>query len=254
MANLYKPRYTKVDRATGERVSVKVRKWYGKYRDAEGMDRRVPLCQDKQAAQAMLTDIVRRVERIRAGIVDAVAERLSEPVDQHVREFKTHLEAKARSETHISETIRLITNIVDVCRLKVLADLQGADDRIEKHLADRRAAGSSHRTVNADLTAVRSFCRWLMKRERIHRDPTSTLTSLNVEEDRRLERRALSEQEAAKLIAVTMASDLSFRHLTSRERAHMYMLCQRTGLRRKELRSLKVSSFDFSFTVRSYRR
>lgn len=246
MANLYKPRYTKVDSATGERVAVKVRKWYGKYRDAEGVDRRVPLCQDKQAAQAMLTDIVRRVERIKAGIVDAAAERLSEPVDKHVAEFKTHLEANARSEGHIRETIRVITNIVDQCRLQVLADLQGADDQIERHLADRRTGGSSHRTVNADLAAIRSFCRWLMKRERIHRDPTATLQPLNVEEDRRLERRALTDAESAKLIATTLASERVFRHLTSRERAHMYMLCQRTGLRRKELRSLTANSFDFS--------
>ena len=246
MANLYKPRYTKVDPASGERVAVKVRKWYGKYRDADGVDRRVPLCQDKQAAQAMLTDIVRRVERIKAGIVDAVAERLNEPVDKHVADFKTHLEANARSESHISETIRLITNIVDQCRLQVLADLQGADDQIERHLADRRAAGSSHRTVNADLAAIRSLCRWLMKRERIHRDPTATFQPLNVEEDRRLERRALTDQEAAKLIKTTLASEDIYRHLTGQERAHIYMLCQRTGLRRKELRSLTLSSFDFS--------
>jgi integrase/recombinase XerC len=163
-----------------------------------------------------------------------------------VADFKTHLEANARSESHISETVRLITNIVDQCRLQVLADLQGADDQIERHLADRRAAGSSHRTVNADLAAIRSFCRWLMKRERIHRDPTATFQPLNVEEDRRLERRALTDEEAAKLIKTTLASETVYRHLTGQERAHMYMLCQRTGLRRKELRSLTASSFDFS--------
>jgi integrase len=246
MANLYKPRYTKVDSATGERVAVKVRKWYGKYRDADGVDRRVPLCQDKQAAQAMLTDIVRRVERIKAGIVDAVAERLNDPVAKHALEYKTHLEANARSEDYVAETIRKITSIVDQCRLQVLAELQGADDQIGRYLVDRRAEGASYRTVNADLAAIRSFCRWLIKRERIHRDPTATFTPLNVDEDRRLERRALTDLEAAKLIKTTLASDQVYRHLTGQERAHMYMLCQRTGLRRKELRSLTPSSFDFS--------
>jgi len=245
MANLYKPRYTKVDAATGERVAVKVRKWYGKYRDADGVDRRVPLCQDKQAAQAMLADIVRRVERIKASIVDAVAERLNDPVAKHALEYKTHLEANARSEDYIAETIRKITSIADQCRLQVLAELQGADDEIGRYLLDRRAEGSSYRTVNADLAAIRSFCRWLIKRERIHRDPTATFTPLSVEEDRRLERRALTDQEAAKLIKTTLASDQIYRHLTGQERAHMYMLCQRTGLRRKELRSLTPSSFDF---------
>jgi hypothetical protein len=36
MASLFRPTYTKADQITGRRVSRKVRKWYGKYRDASG--------------------------------------------------------------------------------------------------------------------------------------------------------------------------------------------------------------------------
>lgn len=246
MANLYKPRYTKEDPKTGERVTRRVRKWYGKYRDPSGALRKVPLCEDKQAAQAMLTDIVRSVEREKAGIIDAVSRCLADKVSGHVKKYRTHLESKGRSESHISETVRLISNIVTECRVSILSELQTADDQIEQHLTERRRAGSSHRTVNADLAAIRSFCRWLLKRQRMHRDPTIALQKLNESEDRRLERRALTDEEAEKLMSSTLDSKKIFRKLKGHDRAFLYLLAQRTGLRRSELRSLTPGSFDFS--------
>jgi len=63
MANLYKPRYTKLDPKTGERQTRVVRKWYGRYEDENGSLKQIPLCEDKQSAQAMLIEIVRRIDR-----------------------------------------------------------------------------------------------------------------------------------------------------------------------------------------------
>ncbi len=246
MAHLYKQTYTREDPKTGERIKRSVKKWYGKFQDADGIIRKIPLCEDKQAAQAMLTDIARQVELEKAGIVDTASKHLSTPIEQHIQDFRNHLEAKIRSESHISETVRLINNIVNECRLQILADLQSADDRIEHYLTERRLNGVSHRTVNADLAAIRAFCRWLIQRDRIQRDPAAALGCLNVAEDRRLVRRSLSPEESAGLVSKTMKSDRIFRRLDGRDRAMLYLLAQRTGLRRKELCSLTPSSFDFS--------
>lgn len=246
MANLYKPSYTKLDPETGERVARRVRKWYARYEDAHGVTRQVALCEDKQAAQAMLIDIVRRVDRIRAGIVDPQDDQLATAVRDHVEGYRSHLEAKARSDSHVKETMRLIGDIVDECRLKILADLQSADDRLEQYLARRRRDGASHRTVNADLAAIRSLCRWLVQRHRMLRDPTTSLEALNVHEDRRRERRALNDGEAQALIDATFASQRAFRNLAGPERAMLYLLSQRTGLRRRELQTVTPASFDFS--------
>ncbi len=68
----------------------------------------------------------------------------------------------------------------------------------------------------------------------------STLISPN------MERRALTAKEAEKLISTTLDSEAVFRKLTGHERAMMYLLAQRTGLRRNEIRSLTSASFDFS--------
>ncbi len=80
MANLYKKPVTRTDPQTGERVKGKSKKWWGHWRDADGKLCRHPLSADKAAAQAMLNEIVRRVEREKAGLVD--------PTDEQARHFR----------------------------------------------------------------------------------------------------------------------------------------------------------------------
>ena len=246
MASLYKPHYTKLDPTTGERKRRSVRKWYGKYKDANGIARSTPLCEDKQSAQAMLTDIIRGIERENAGIIDVTSKHLQGKIRQQLEGYQAHLESKARSQTHIKETVRLINNLVSECRIQILAELQTADESIEQYLTARRHGGVSYRTVNADLAAIRAFCRWLLQRQRLHRNPTIGLEPLNVAEDRRLERRALTNDESTKLLQTAEESPRIFRRLSGHDRAMIYLLAQRTGLRRNELCSLTPSSFEFS--------
>lgn len=244
MANLFKPTYTRADPETGKKTTHRLKKWYGKYRDADGVLRRVPLCRDRMAAQAMLNDIIRKVERQVAGLIDKATDELAKPLAGHVDDFRTHLLANARSEKHVTETIRHVQNVTRQCNCRILADLQAAGDQFERYLANRRQSGVSHRTINADLVAVRSFCRWLISRQRMRLDPTSGLTRLNEEEDRRRERKPLSDDEAQRLIETTYRSERLYRKLAGKDRALLYLLAQRTGLRRKELRSLTPRSFQ----------
>ncbi len=248
MPSLFRPTYTRADPKTGKKVTRRAEKWYGKYRDADGALRRVPLCTDKTAAQAMLFKLVQDTERRLAGLLDAASDQLTRPVTEHIDEYRTHLVANARSEKHVKETIRLVTQVVNECGYRVLADLQSGGDLFEEYLAKRREEGSAHRTINADLVAVRSFCRWLLSKKRMREDPTSGLHRLNVEEDRRRERRPLTDVEAQQLVDAAFRSTRVFKKLTGRDRAVMYTLAQRTGLRRNELRSLKVGSFDLDST------
>ncbi|MEX2310435.1 MAG: hypothetical protein WD738_22905 [Pirellulales bacterium] len=249
MASLFRPSYTKPDPTTGGRVTRRVRKWYGKYRDAGGNLRCVPLCEHKTAAMAMLTDMVRKSHLQRAGLLDPAAEHLARPIEDHLADYRVHLDAKARSARYISETIRLVRLVASACGLKTLLELQNAEDQLERHLTNRRRAGVSHRTVNADLIAARSFCRWLIARRRMHDDPTRGLVRLNEDEDPRLERRALTDAEFERLYLAIYGSRRVVRRLRGSDRAILYLLAVRTGLRRGELRSLMPSSFDFSAQI-----
>lgn len=248
MPSLFRPTYTRTDPETGAKTVHRLRKWYGRYRDGDGAVQRVPLCTDKTAAQAMLANLIRKVERGQAGLVDPAAEQLARTIEAHIEEFRNHLLAKARSAKHIAETIRIISTVASACRCRILSDLQGAAGGLEEYRVERLESGSSYRTINADLTAIRSFCRWLLSTKRMHDDPTAGLCKLNEDEDPRRERRALTDAEAHKLIAGTHASTRIYRGLTGTARAALYLLAQRTGLRRNELRSLTPRSFDLAGT------
>jgi integrase len=67
---------------------------------------------------------------------------------------------------------------------------------------------------------------------------------LNVRTDVRRERRALSVDEVKRLLAATAAGPERF-GMSGPERSLLYRLATETGLRRNELKTLAVSSFDF---------
>lgn len=69
MASLYKKPITRTDPKSGQRVKAKSKKWWGRYRDASGVERRVPLASDKTAAQSMLNELVIREERKRDALL-----------------------------------------------------------------------------------------------------------------------------------------------------------------------------------------
>jgi len=57
MAYLFKKTVDATDPNTGKKVKQKSAKWWGRYKDAHGRDKRVPLARDKAASQAMLNEI-----------------------------------------------------------------------------------------------------------------------------------------------------------------------------------------------------
>ena len=94
MASLYKKPIWITDPQTGQRTKTKSKKWWGMYRDASRRMCRVPLAIDKMAAQALLNQIVRQVEREKAGLVDPTDEQRRRPLKTHLAEFKKYLENK----------------------------------------------------------------------------------------------------------------------------------------------------------------
>ena len=87
MASLYKKPIIMRDPKTGEKVKAKSRKWWGRFTDALGREKRIPLCTDKQAALAMLKDEVQKVDRQRAGLEDPVDDEMQRPIKEHVPTF-----------------------------------------------------------------------------------------------------------------------------------------------------------------------
>src|SRR5262249_34525569 len=117
--------------------------------------------------------------------------------------------------------------------------------RIQEALASlRREEKLSQQTINHYVTAIKMFSRWLWKDHRIREHVLAHLSTSTAERDRRRKRRALSAEEAGRLVGRTRSGPNRW-GLAGPDRAMLYALAIGTGLRSAELRTLTPERFDF---------
>src|SRR5262249_20313044 len=144
---------------TGLKVKTHAKKWWGRYRDASGVERRKPLAGDKMAAQTMLNEIVRRVEREKAGLVDPTEAQRKRPLKEHLDEFKRYLQNKGVTTKQVHTVCTQIQLMATTKRWKVFGDIS-ATSALE-FLGELRDSGRSAQTYNHYLKSVKQFTRWL---------------------------------------------------------------------------------------------
>jgi integrase len=141
-----------------------------------------------------------------------------------------------RAEQYIKSTCSRIRTITKQCKFKYWSDIRG--DLIEKYLSGKHI---SKATYNGYVTAIKIFCNWMYDNQRVSENPLRGLKHLTL--DRKESRRALKSDEVRRLLDATAQAPERY-GLTGHERAVLYLLLIETGLRRGELMSLTVSSFD----------
>ena len=117
MASFFKPKFKRWRDADGRPCKkttpgataepYESKKWYGIYVDHDGIKRKVPLSTDKSAAEIMLGDICRKVERRQLGIIDNFTENESLPLKAHLAAYEAHLQSKGTDPTHVADTMRV---------------------------------------------------------------------------------------------------------------------------------------------------
>jgi integrase len=122
-------------------------------------------------------------------------------------------------------------------------------DAVARYLADRRclpreAGGIGPQTLNYYLQAVGQFCRWMVRKGRLPKNPMLDVTRANARLDRRHDRRDVKPDELARLLDRVGASEEDYRGLTGRDRQMLYLTACGTGFRSGELASLKPENFD----------
>lgn len=240
MANLYRKPIFRTDPDTGQRIKTYARKWWGQFVDASGRLRRHPLAIDKKAAQAMLNNLVQRVEREKAGLIEPGDEQRKRPLQKHLEEYRRYLQNKGITAKQVMESTHQIQKVVEGCKWKFVKDI-GAHSALE-YLGERRRGGWSAQTYNHYLKAVKSFTRWLLREKRNTSDPIAHVPRLNVATDRRHDRRALSPEEFQWLLAAARTGK-RVEAISGLDRAMLYMLAAWTGFRKSELGSLTIRSF-----------
>ena len=249
MASILKQSYTVKDK-NGKRIRKKSAFWYVDYKTAEGKRKRVKGFKDKAATAQLAAELEKKAELAQRGIIDRFAEDRKKPLKLHLDDFYQSLLAKGNTVNHAELTKHRAEQIIDGCKFVLWADISAS--KVERFLADLRngAAGLSAGTSNAYLQAVKQFCRWMVQDGRANESPLEHLARINAKTDRRHDRRALEPDEMRQLLAKTIAGPKRF-GMEGYERALLYKVAAETGLRANELRSLKVSSFDFeAYTVR----
>ncbi|MBM4042697.1 MAG: site-specific integrase [Planctomycetes bacterium] len=185
------------------------------------------------------------------------------PIAEHVEAFLAHLAAEGACAHHRRNVRDQMTRIVRDCGLRTLSDL--TREAIEAWLAARAAEGMGARTRNAHRAALVALGNWCVEVRRLSVNPLVGVPKANEAVDRRRERRALTEDELVRLLAVARERPLrdaltvrTGRHkgeltaqlrpavrarlaATGRERALVYKTLVLTGLRKGELDSITLA-------------
>ena len=225
-----------------------VEKWAADVRLADGTRKRFRFSASKDAAAVMLSELLKKIENEKAGIVDRYGGHRKRVLNGHLEDWKRSLEASGRPPKYIGQRSNRVEKAFAACGFLRTQDLTA--ERLETYLHDlRRTEDLSVQTTNDWLQAIRQFCRWMVANGRLERDPFTRLKPGNAKADVRLRRGEFTEAECRKLIATAEASLEGFRGIFGPARAILYRVALNTGYRVTELASLTPDSFDLDATT-----
>jgi len=207
-----------------QRIKDEAATWTAKYRDGEGVVCEVATgCRDKQAAQAVLDDLLRRAELVKAKVLspdqDKIADHQRIPLSEHVTQYIDHLKGRGVHTDRLKTTETRMKVTVSSCRWRWLADLNV--DSLERWLGtlteesqdDKdRAKPVSAAVYNGFVEAWVAFGFWCIGKrmagkrfhfngeKRLLVNPFEGMRRRDAKQDRRRIARALTEKELLALL------------------------------------------------------
>jgi len=220
--------------------------FYITYQVRPGERHTVKGCKDKAATEGLARKLEADAMLRREGVIDSTAEKFARseaaPLDHHMDAFEAAMRGKSVTERHVVRSRKFIGGVVKACGFERLPDIDAA--KVAAHVAALRRKGDlGARAINARITALKAFTRWLWRTERARTDPLATLTKLDQETDRRYLRRALTDLELTLLVSATEKGPVRL-CMAGCDRAALYLTAVGTGFRAGELKSLTPASFD----------
>lgn len=212
---------------------VESRTWWGEYRVPGGNPVRFNTgCVDKRVAREIVGQRLLRAEREAAGLqpskalVDTAQASLEHLVDEFVRCGGVGGRASAR---HLRNVRYGLLRLFKECEWRRAREISADGFNRWRQSQGEKAS----KTLNNTLGNLRAFWGWMRRGGRVEADP---LRSVVPDGDRRvkLRRRALTVEEAEKLIAV------------AQDARPVYVLALLYGLRRGDLRALTWGMVDRS--------
>lgn len=219
--------------------------WYYRIK-INGKDIRKSLgVRDRASAVAMFADIERAALLERRGYRDPLPP--SRTVNDYVEAFADELEAREVGEVYRRDAMRFLRAFAAWCPVSAVRHLRhhhGQQWLLAESKRPRRSRPGqktrdtrtvSSATVNRSRQVLRSWAKWLVLERVLEVSPFRALRIRHEQSDRRHVRRALSAAELHRLVQAG-----------GPYRGLVYMTAATTGLRRGELRALRVDDLRLS--------
>jgi hypothetical protein len=98
-------------------------------------------CRDKQAAQSVLDELLRRAELVKAKVLspdqDRIADHAGSPIAEHIEAFLDYQRRKGTHTDRVKHYESKLFETADACKFRTLCDL--SVDRLERWLPDQRS-------------------------------------------------------------------------------------------------------------------
>lgn len=212
---------------------------------------------DKLCARAALSEFETAQQRGEVNAVDRFKEANARPLADHVADYIADLRRVGRDELYAYSVQQRLAILLEGCGWKRLTDITA--DSLKRWQALRKTApskqtatafkdkGASPRTLNQFRDVARAFCNWAAQVRRgkgiisatklMPSNPLANVSDIDETGDVRRARRALSEDEMARLLKKAGSLALVYRFILS------------TGLRRAEVRQLVWGDLHLGSTV-----
>lgn len=215
--------------------------WHIRWTDADGIRREERASSDLSVAKEILAERVRGRDRVRAGVLDPAEARpalMADLKDAYLADARNRLRPRSYARAEAS-----INRILGVLQARTIRDISA--DGVSGFVASRLEGGASERTVSMDVGSLHTLIRWGIARRLVASDPLQWWRPLRQDQARK-KRRALTHDEARRLLEAAEAADLEAQgqgHAPISQAA-LWRFILSTGTRSGEARSLRWADLD----------
>ena len=215
-------------------------RWYASWVDHNGKRHtKSTRTTDKATAERIANKNEADAALRREGVIDPTLDTASREarrsIDSHLSDYEHKMRASNRTDDHVRRTVGTIRKIANWAEFITASNITA--DGVNRYAAKMNDDGLSPRTIQAHLTAIKGFTKWLADHHKLPRDPLVSVKKPNPEADRRLERRMLLLEEWPLISDATLTGPRKH-GMTGPERELLYRTAIQTGLRSSELRTL----------------
>jgi integrase len=215
------------------------------YYDENGKRRKKMGYTDKRESQKLAVRLEDECRKVKNGDINpkdrAYRDHETKPLAGHLEDFSQYLLAKGCTDKHAQQTTQQVGRMIELAKAVRISGLSLS--RFVSAAKALREEGWGIETVNHYIRSVKSFSAWLWRDGRSREHHLVHLATSNPDGDRRHVRRALTPDEAARVVQ-TAEFGPEVGNLSGPDRAMLYALALGTGLRAEELRSLTPERFN----------